>query len=281
MYNLKIGVIYSLDDVLKYGYQKLEAIGINEIQMSCWNVPLCTKENAQKIKDLFKDKITISGLWAGWTYGPTEWNFTKGPATIGIVPKKYRDERVKQIKKVIDFANILNVKTVTTHMGFLPESFCEPNYQEVLDTIYDLSLYANQYNIDFCFETGQETPITIVRIIDEIKEKGLNNLKINLDPANLLLYGKANPSDAVDIFGKYIVGMHVKDGMYPTNGKELGKEKKVGYGKVDFPYIIDKLHSLNYKGPLTIEREIEGKEQIEDIKDTIVYLKNILNKYEN
>ncbi len=281
MYNLKIGVIESIDDVLENGTTRLDAIGIKEIQMSCWNVPLCTKENATKIKKMFADKITISGLWAGWTVGPTEWNFTDGPLTIGIVPEEYREERVKQIKKVIDFANMLKVKTVTTHMGFLPECPHTKEYKDLLETIFDLCKYANQYDIDFCFETGQETPIAILRIIDDVKELGLTNLKINLDPANLLLYGKANPSDAVDMFGKYIVGVHVKDGMYPTNGKELGQERKVGEGKVDFPYIIDKLHSLNYRGPLTIEREITGDQQRKDIADTIIYLQNILNKYVN
>lgn len=281
MYNLKIGVIEGIDDVLQNGTTKLDKIGITEIQMSCWNVHACTKENAEKIKELFKDKVTISGLWAGWVVGPTEWNFTEGPHTIGLVPEQYRKERVEGIKKVIDFANMLNVKTVTTHMGFLPECPTTKEYKDVLEAIYELCKHADKYGIDFCFETGQETPTAIVRIIDDIKLKGLTNLKINLDPANLLMYGKANPSDAVDMFGKYIVGMHVKDGEYPVDGINLGCEKKVGEGRVDFEYIINKLHELNYKGPLTIEREITGDQQQKDIADTIVYLKNILNKYDN
>lgn len=276
MYNLKIGVIKSIDDVLVNGVSALDEVGLTEIQLNCWNVPLCTKENAEKIKAMFGEKYSISGLWAGWIVGPTVWNFIDGPSTIGIVPKEWRRERMEGIKKVMDFANMLNLKTVTTHMGFMPENPNTDEYREILDAIYELCEYANQYGINFCFETGQETPTTILRTINDVKARGLDNLKINLDPANLLLYGKGNPMDAVDVFGQYVAGVHVKDGDYPTDGDNLGHEYKVGTGRVNFDYIIRKLHSFGYTGPLTIEREIVGEQQKKDIIDTIQYLENIL-----
>ena len=276
MYNLKIGVIKSIDDVLVNGVSALDEVGLTEIQLNCWNVPLCTKENAEKIKEMFGEKYSISGIWAGWVVGPTVWNFIDGPSTIGIVPETWRRERMEGIKKIMDFANMLNLKTVTTHMGFMPENPNTKEYRDILDAIYELCEYANQYGINFCFETGQETPTTILRTINDVKARGLDNLRINLDPANLLLYGKGNPMDAVDVFGQYVVGVHVKDGDYPTDGDNLGHEHKVGTGRVNFDYIIKKLHSFGYTGPLTIEREITGEQQRKDIIDTIKYLENIL-----
>ena len=276
MYNLKIGVIKSIDDVLVNGVSALDEVGLTEIQLNCWNVPLCTKENAEKIKEMFGEKYSISGIWAGWVVGPTVWNFIDGPSTIGIVPETWRRERMEGIKKIMDFANMLNLKTVTTHMGFMPENPNTKEYRDILDAIYELCEYANQYGINFCFETGQETPTTILRTINDVKARGLDNLRINLDPANLLLYGKGNPMDAVDVFGQYVVGVHVKDGDYPTEGDNLGHEHKVGTGRVNFDYIIKKLHSFGYNGPLTIEREITGEQQRKDIIDTITYLENIL-----
>ena len=272
MYNLKIGVIKSIDDVLVNGVSALDEVGLTEIQLNCWNVPLCTKENAEKIKEMFGEKYSISGIWAGWVVGPTVWNFIDGPSTIGIVPETWRRERMEGIKKIMDFANMLNLKTVTTHMGFMPENPNTKEYRDILDAIYELCEYANQYGINFCFETGQETPTTILRTINDVKARGLDNLRINLDPANLLLYGKGNPMDAVDVFGQYVVGVHVKDGDYPTEGDNLGHEHKVGTGRVNFDYIIKKLHSFGYNGPLTIEREITGEQQRKDIIDTITYL---------
>ena len=117
--------------------------------------------------------------------------------------------------------------------------------------------------LGFWFETGQETPITLLRTIHDI---GTDNLGINLDPANLLMYGKANPVDALDVFGQYVRGVHAKDGEYPTNGRQLGVEKPLGEGRVNFPALLTKLKALGFSGALTIEREISGPQQIADIQ---------------
>lgn len=278
MYNLKIGVIEGLDTILKNGTARLDKIGVTEIQLSCWNPEICTAENAKKVKEILQDKVTISGVWAGWCVGPAVWDFVQGPLTIGIVPPTWRKERLAGYKKVADFCKMLGVDNMTSHIGFMPEIPGSVEYNETLEAIADITAYCKKLNIKFCFETGEETPTAVLRCILDLEKMGLDNAGINLDPANLLMYGKGNPMDAVDIFGKYIVGMHVKDGLYPVDGINLGRETKVGHGRVDFEYIIRKLHELGYKGPLTIEREIEGEEQEKDILDTIVYLNNILAK---
>jgi sugar phosphate isomerase/epimerase len=124
------------------------------------------------------------------------------------------------------------------------------------------------------FETGQETPTTLLRVIEDI---GLDNLGINMDTANLILYGKANSADAITIFGKYVMDTHIKDGLYPTNGKHLGREVKVGEGFANIPEVVKRLREVGYTGNYVIEREIKGDQQIKDIVDTVAYLKNILN----
>ena len=276
MYELKIGVIETIQDILEMGVSKLDLVGLTEIQLNCWQIDLCTEENAKKIKELFKDKYTISGIWGGWNVGPTVWNFVDGPQTIGLVPREWRRARMEGLKKVMDFAHHLGVTTVTTHMGFMPENPSTIEYKEILECLYELCSYADKYGILFCFETGQETPTTLLRAIKDTEKRGLKNLRINLDPANLLLYGKGNPLDALDVFGQYVVGVHVKDGAYPTDGDNLGMEYKVGKGRVNFECLISKLKQLGYKGPLTIEREISGEQQIKDILETIEFLKQIL-----
>jgi len=109
-----------------------------------------------------------------------------------------------------------------------------------------------------------------------IEDLGGEHLGINLDPANLLMYGKANPVDALDVFGQYVMGVHAKDGEYPTNGRELGVEKPLGEGRVGFPELIAKLKALGYTGALTIEREISGPKQVEDIKRAIEVLSGLI-----
>ena len=97
-----------------------------------------------------------------------------------------------------------------------------------------------------------------------------------MDTANLLLYGKANPVDALDVFGKYVMDVHAKDGIYPVDGKELGEEKKIGDGKVNFEKLIPRLKEVGYDKTLIIEREISGDQQIVDIKNAKVFLEELI-----
>ena len=109
-----------------------------------------------------------------------------------------------------------------------------------------------------------------------IQDVGLDNQGVNFDLANLILYGKANPVDAIELLGPYVQGIHAKDGMFPTNPKELGKEVPIGKGKVDFPRIIERLKQLDYRGAVTIEREISGPKQVEDVRDAKLYLQKLI-----
>ena len=123
------------------------------------------------------------------------------------------------------------------------------------------------------FETGQETPVTMLRCFETVGE---DNLGVNLDTANVILYGKANPVDALDVFGKYVRNLHAKDGVYPVNGRELGKEVRLGDGKVNFPRLIARLRELGYDGCLTIEREVDGSQQTVDIRHAKKFLEGII-----
>ena len=143
----------------------------------------------------------------------------------------------------------------------------------VVDTVRIIAEKCRENGQLFLCESGQETPITLLRLIEE---SGCENIGINFDTANLVLYGKANSLDALDVFGKYVKDVHIKDGEYPTNGREIGKEKQVGSGRVDFPGIIRKLKSLGYDATLTIEREIKGDEQTRDILETKRYLEGLI-----
>jgi len=139
--------------------------------------------------------------------------------------------------------------------------------------IREVAGYCKRNGQNFRYETGQETPITLVRAIGDV---GLDNQGVNLDVANLILYGKANPVDAIEIIGPYVQGIHAKDGMWPTNPKQLGDEVPIGKGKVDFPRIIERLKQMNYRGAVTIEREISGPQQLEDVRAEKTYLEKLI-----
>lgn len=207
--------------------------------------------------------------------GPLKWNFLEGPATIGIVPRDTRAARVDALKQTSDFAKLLGVGRVQTHCGFIPEDPADPLYQETVLTIRDLVKYCAANGQDFLMETGQETPVTMLRAIKDIDHP---NLGVGLDTANLILYGKANPVDAVDIIGPYVRAMHAKDGRWPTDPSKLGEEVVIGQGLVDFKRVFEKLKRLHYPGAVTIERETSGPQQMEDVKQEKIYLERVLSQ---
>jgi len=269
MSKLDIGVIVG---IYAEDMQKVVDLGLRSCQVCSWKVDEWTDERFERLLAAAKEKqIEITTFWSGYP-GPEVWNFTEGPATIGLVPPKYRAERVEALKKAAGLAAKFKLPSITTHLGFLPEDPNDPNYEPVVEAIREVARRCAELGVEFWFETGQETPVTMLRTIERV---GTDNCRINLDPANLILYGKGNPVDALDVFGQYIRGVHAKDGLYPTNGTELGREVPIGQGKVDFAALIGRLKELGYSGALTIEREITGSQQTADIREAIEYLRTI------
>ena len=270
---MKIGVQAFLGTDIKEKFKKLRDMGFDNCQLTNWKKDLHTNEMADLVNEAKEEYgIEITAYWCGWS-GPTAWNFTEGPTTLGIIPPEYREMRVEELKLGADFAKKIGVTDVITHAGFLPECPTDPTYPTILETLKELCQYIKDQDQYFLFETGQETPTTLLRFIENI---GTGNVGINLDSANLILFGKANPIDALDVIGKYVRGIHAKDGFYPTNGMELGREVKVGDGKVNFPAFVAKLKEMGYNGALTIEREISGDQQIKDIIETREYLSKLI-----
>ncbi len=273
----KIGVLIVMrnDTDIFDEMKKVRDIGCECCQITIWDTSLFTDGVAEKIIEA-KEKygIEISTLWVGWS-GPTEWNFTGGPMVLGIVPEAYRMRRTEEILRGADFAVKLGVSRIATHIGFLPENISDPNYYPVVAVLRYIVRECKKKGLCFLFETGQETPVALLRVIEELGEDCVG---INMDTANLILYGKGNSADAITVFGKYVMDTHIKDGFYPTSGKELGREVKVGEGMANIPEVIRRLCAVGYTGNYVIEREINGEQQIKDIKETVEYLKGILGK---
>lgn len=207
--------------------------------------------------------------------GPLKWNFMEGPSTIGLVPPKTRAARIDALRQVSDFAKLLGVDQVQTHCGFIPENPADPLYSETVEAIRKVAQHCQDNGQSFLMETGQETPTTMSRMLRDV---AMPNLAAGLDTANLILYGKANPVDAVDILGPHIRSIHAKDGRWPTDPDQLGEEVLIGTGLVDFRQVFTKLHRIGYGGAVTIERETSGPQQIEDVRQEKLYLERILKE---
>ena len=273
MQTIQLGVLAGLEEGPEHAIDKVHSLGFPTCQVSCWRTEHLADAVAQRLREAAAQKgVTISTIWAGLP-GRHVWDFIEGPTTIGLVPEATRAERLAVLKRSAEFASKVGVPSITTHVGFIPENPTDPNYPPVIEALKEAADHCAKLGLGFWFETGQETPITLLRTIHDI---GTDNLGINLDPANLLMYGKANPVDALDVFGQYVRGVHAKDGEYPTNGRQLGVEKPLGEGRVNFPALLAKLKTLGFRGALTIEREISGPQQIADIQKAKAMLAALL-----
>jgi sugar phosphate isomerase/epimerase len=269
---MEIGVINGLRNDGKC-FEHVSQFGLHVCQLACGNMSMANEETAATVrKESAAAGVRVCAVWAGLP-GPAKWNFTEGPITLGLVPEQYRRERIDALKRWADFASWLGVPAIITHCGFIPENMTDSAFPPVVEAIKEVAEYCAGRGIGFWFETGQETPVVLLRTIQRV---GTGNLGINLDPANLILYGKGNPIDALDVIGPYVRNIHVKDGFYPTDGDALGREVPPGQGKVNFPEFMARLKAMHFTGELIIEREISGEQQVRDIRQTVADLQRWL-----
>ena len=274
---LKLGVVVSLTEGADACLDRVVGLGLPTCQVAVpASLALSNALAAELELGARARGLEITTIWTHCRDGQI-WNFVDGPATIGLVPESTRRAAVERLKEGSDFARLAGVGSITTHAGFIPENPREPLFAAVVEALRAVCAHCRANGQSLWLETGQETPVTLLRTIEEVGADGAapigrvtfparNDLGVNLDPANLLMYGKANPVDALDVIGPYVRGVHAKDGEYPTNGRELGRERPLGEGRVDFPALIARLKGLGYAGALTIEREVRGPEQVAGIE---------------
>ncbi|HUO03274.1 MAG TPA: TIM barrel protein, partial [Rhizomicrobium sp.] len=189
--SMPLGLIVSAGSDPEAAIRKVHAFGFPTCQVG---ISAFDPDMPQRLRAaLDQYHIQATSLVAGGP-GPEIYDFYKGPETIGFVPREYRAARIARIKQTSDFAKQCGVPAVQTHCGFIPENPNEPLYKEAVEALRAVGAYCKQNGQHFRCETGQETPITLFRAI---KDTGLDNIGVNFDAANLILYGKANPVDAL------------------------------------------------------------------------------------
>jgi len=195
--------------------------------------------------------------------------------TVGFIPHETREEREHRTYQVSDFAAAIGVGGIATHIGFIPEDTTHPDYIAVREMVRRVADHAGGHGQTFALETGQEPAHVLQRFLQDVSRP---NVGINFDPANMILYGTGDPIEALNTLGPLVLSVHLKDGDWPPRDhpQALGKERPLGQGSVGILRFVQKLKQIGFNGPLNIEREAENQqERIADIRDAVVYLKNL------
>lgn len=272
MQRLELGLMVGVGDALEERMRATAALGIPTCQLCTTAERAAVQLAPERVRETVRQTgVRVSAFF--FVFEGQRYNNFDGPATMGLVPPALRAERLPLAKRFADLARAAGISDVATHIGFIPDDERDPVYASFVETMQDLCRYLRRQDQNLLFETGQELPSTLLRTIRDI---GTGNAFINLDTANLVLYGKANPIDAVEIFGDYVRGMHAKDGLHPNRGEGLGIEVPVGEGEVNFPLVLRRLKARGFRGPVTIEREVSGPAQIEGIRRAMAVLDPLL-----
>lgn len=196
--------------------------------------------------------------------------------TVGFIPRATRAERELRTRAVIDFAAALGVKSFGCHVGCVPEDTTNPDYTAVRDMVRRICDYAATHGMTYCLETGQEPAPLLLEFFRDVDR---SNLKINFDPANMVLYGSGDPHEAFRLLARHVVSVHAKDGDWPDPARpgSLGTERPLGRGSVDLPRFIKTIREAGYTGTLNIESGVHGEEQKwAYLKRAVEYLRGIV-----
>jgi L-ribulose-5-phosphate 3-epimerase len=252
----------------------MDRLGIYVVQIACGDPHHASWDEGDRLPEVARAAgFRMTGAMLGF---PGE-DYTT-PQTIqqtgGFGNPADRPERLKRLEWALERTRDLGLQDLMLHAGFIPE-LGNPDRKAFLKTLAQVSDLAKAKDVTIAFETGQETADLLRRTLDELK---CPNLKVNFDPANMLLYDKGDPLRAIEILGPDIRSVHVKDANRPTTPGQWGREVPLGQGQVNIRQFVTTLKKIGYRGPLCIEREVGNQEErLRDIAHGIRHLRECLS----
>lgn len=276
---MKVGLLVDISENFEEKLRHAKGLGFDFGQLANWNMDFYTEENLVALKNLLSElNFTVTDFWCGWSE-PVIWTGDEKYGSLGLVPKQHRAKRLEDLKKGAKFAFDLGVMSIVSHTGYIPDDPKAEAHIGVVEALRDLCTELKCRGQTFAFETGEELPYTLGKMIIEI---GTGNVGVNFDPANFITGGRANPNDAMEYLGSKIFGMHAKDGIPASFGETEGKQAKIGEGRVDFEKLLRQLKAVGYKGSIVIEHEMYDRpDRDSDIREAKSYLEKLINKIYN
>lgn len=249
-----LGVFASIDAGLGVAWPVIRELGVPTIQLHAPHAGNRTRQAAETFAaQLLEQNIRCTAVFGGFE-GESYADIPTVVRTVGLVPEATRDARLAEMLEISDFAKFLGVDCVGLHLGFVPHDTSDPGYSSIVDVTRKLCDHCDANGQFLHLETGQESAEGLLTFIESVDRA---NLKINFDPANMVLYGAGDPIEALRQLGPHVRSVHCKDALASDQpGVTWGQEVPLGEGDVGMKAYLQTLADIGYTGALTIEREI-------------------------
>jgi len=248
---MELGLVFWAEKHAEAHLKELKGFGLRACQLGVPPAMDCSAFAEEWKAAIASEGVFVSVAvcsYAGEDYA----NLEQVHKTVGFTAPGYAAQRIARTREVSAFAAKLGLTALSCHIGFIPEDKTSPVYTELLAIARELTDACATNGQDFVLETGQESAATLLSFLSDVARP---NIKVNFDPANMILYGSGDPLQALEMLQAHVLSVHCKDGRSPKAAGELGQEVALGEGEVDFPGFLALLKNLNYPGLLTIERE--------------------------
>jgi len=273
MEELAIGVFTSVGAGLGASLEAVRELGLDNVQLHTPPPEARSPERTRGLKQQFEDAgIAITVVFCGFA-GESYESIPIVKETVGLVPPRTRKARLKETFEISDWTKAMGCDALGMHIGFIPEDRGTRIHKELVEVAREVCDYCADNKQRFHLETGQETAEGLLAFIEDVER---DNLAVNFDPANMILYGIGEPIPALRKIGKFVKSVHCKDGKWSDKpGVTWGVETPLGEGDVNIPLFMSTLKEIGYRGPLTIEREVKGDQQKRDIAKAVDLLRRL------
>lgn len=219
-----------------------------------------------------KNKIAIASTCVGFP-GEDYSTLESIERTGGYGWREKFEERYLLTLRAAAWTKFFGVKLITTHVGFIPEDTKSHEFNVFVMRVRKVADALRKLRLVLGMESGQETAKTLKSFLRILKRP---NVKVNFDPANMILYGKQEPMQAIQLLYRDVAQVHMKDALWTKHRGTWGREVPLGEGEARIPKLIELLKRRRFRGPLIIERE-GGEDRIGDIKRAKAWIEKCLS----
>ena len=247
----------------------VEHYAVRVVHLGFFDEQTLAATSAEEVRQAVQDAgAVISATFAGFG-GEVYRSIATVAQTGGYLPDEHFAARLDYTRRIADLTAALDVPFLAIHVGTVPQDSRADDYRKLADRARRAADVLAERKLTLLLETGREPAEVLLAFIDTV---GRDNVAVNYDSGNMVIYGTGDPVRSVTTLRGRIAHVHLKDAVPSERpGLDWGTEATLGAGRADIPRVVSKLRAGGYDGPLIVERT-SGRGDPGDLAQSIDYL---------